>query len=403
MPKMNVFVINCTDFPNGGATSVHTKLFVGGLQKNGVNAFLLIPYGSHLANLTGNTKIIGHYANVPFCYMNKTTVLPKRSRFISMIWGMTRTATVILKKRNRLDAVILYNPDFIRFLPIIIISLFIKVPLFICAVEKMSIDSEYKGIKGYLRYVGAVFAEYLLPKLVNGYIVISTLLADYYKEKNTKLRILISPILVDPCQHIQDTQKYEQKYNAIFKRKKIILYSGGYDEKDGFQYILKAYEKIRSQRDDVMLIITGAPLPMDLINSIRENEKHIESNDYVNHLGFLERDELDYLIHRSDLLLVCRSNSAFANHGFPWKLGEYCMSKRPVIATKVGDLPLYFKDNESIYFAVSEDPESIYNKMDEVFNNYKESLRIGEKGYKIACEKFNYLIEMEKVARFIIQ
>jgi len=79
------------------------------------------------------------------------------------------------------------------------------------------------------------------------------------------------------------------------------------------------------------------------------------------------------------------------------------MSKRPVIATRVGDLPFYFKDNESIYFAIPENSKSIYSKMNEVFGNYKEALRIGEKGYEVACDRFNYLNETQKVARFIGQ
>jgi glycosyltransferase involved in cell wall biosynthesis len=401
MHMMNVFVISCIDFPNGAANSAYTKLFVDGLRKNGVNAFLIIPHGSHFSNLTENTRIIGHYANVPFIYMNKKTVLPPRFRSISMIKGIINTTVLILKKRKRLDAVIFYNPDFIRYLPIIVISLFIKVPFFIWAIEKMSVSSGYKGIKGFLRYIGALLSENILPKFIAGYIVISTFLADYYKEKNTKLKILLSPILVDPFQQFNVIQHYKQKYSTIFKEKKIILYSGSYGEKDGFHYILKAYEKLRNQRDDVMLVITGEPLPGSLNNLIRDKIKLVGLNDYVIHLGFLKRDELDYLISRADLLLVCRSNSAFANHGFPWKLGEYCMSKRPIIATKVGDLPLYFEDNVSVYFAIPENPESIYNKMNEVFNNYNEALKIGEKGYEVAREKFNYLSEMKKVARFI--
>lgn len=46
----------------------------------------------------------------------------------------------------------------------------------------------------------------------------------------------------------------------------------------------------------------------------------------------------------ADVLLMIRTNSSFANAGFPYKLGEYIATQNPVICTNVSDISLDLKN-----------------------------------------------------------
>jgi glycosyltransferase involved in cell wall biosynthesis len=101
------------------------------------------------------------------------------------------------------------------------------------------------------------------------------------------------------------------------------------------------------------------------------------------------------------LLLVCRINSEFAEYGFPWKLGEYLMTKNPVLGARVGDIEKYLTDREEIYLAEPEDSQSIYDKMCEVFAQYDKARVISENGYNKAVKVFDYIERTESVVKFI--
>jgi glycosyltransferase involved in cell wall biosynthesis len=94
-----------------------------------------------------------------------------------------------------------------------------------------------------------------------------------------------------------------------------------------------------------MLITTGKPSKCNPIESVLKLVNDMGLNNNFKHLGLVSSEELHLINSAADLLLVCRSNSKFANYGFPWKLGEYCMTSKPIITTRVGDIETYFKDN----------------------------------------------------------
>src|SRR5690606_35014547 len=98
-------------------------------------------------------------------------------------------------------------------------------------------------------------------------------------------------------------------------------------------------------------------------------------NDKVILTGFISSKELYCYNQLADLLFVCRSNSPFANHGFPWKLGEYCMTGKPIIATRVGDIEYYFKDGENMFIVNPEDSNAIADKVAYVFTDYPRDLK----------------------------
>jgi glycosyltransferase involved in cell wall biosynthesis len=396
---MNVYLIHCIDFPNGTAGSAHAKLIVQGMRKNKVNTTLIIPYGTTQSSHSNNTKLIGHQDGVPFYYSGGSTVLPKNYRFLFLVRAMIRTSILLFKKRKRLDSIIIGTPDFIIFLPIIIICIFSRIKFFIWTVELMSSNEEFRGIKGIIRYISALIAERIFPHLSDGYIVISSFLNQFYKKINSRQKLLISPILVDI--NYSPLKKQATKNDYGLTGKKIILYSGTFAEKDGFIFILESFAKLCSEVQDVMLVTTGNPVVSAVKEIIIQTSEDLNISDKVKHLGYLYRDELQQVMNIADILLVYRTKSIFAQYGLPWKLGEYCYFNKPIIASKIGDLPNYFEDLQSIFFVEPENPEALYKKMLYIFNNYSFALKVAQKGHDTALKKFDHINETKKIIEFI--
>jgi glycosyltransferase involved in cell wall biosynthesis len=401
---MSILLFACIDFPNGPATTAHCNLMVKGICKNGVSSFLIIPFGT--SNRVGQNHIMdkGHYYGVPYIIMSNKYDIHKSFRWINNIYGMIKSALLLYKRwrKHKQDIVIIYSTNLFRHFLIICFCLLLKIPLYPWEVEKESSNREFKGIKFRFSLFIAHFTEILLPKIAEGMIVISSYLNDYYGKYIPKERIILSPILVNPVdyQNIEhnNIDSFRKKYNG----KKIILYSGLFAEKDGISYILEAMNKFVSVFPDSILLITGkASGKYYLLSNIDNVVDALNLKNNFQYLGFVSREELKIIKNAADLLLVCRSNSIYANIGFPWKLGEYCMTAKPIIATKVGDIEKYFKDKENIFLADPEDSISIFLQMKIVFDNYPKALEVAQKGYEKACTVFNYQIETKRIINFV--
>lgn len=401
---MSILVFADIDFPNGMATTAHNSLLVKGFRENGMSSYLLIPFGSGNAKELNNYLIKGHHDGVPFFFLNRKTGLSKSHYMFNMIKGMCAASILIIKRwrKRKRDIVIMYSPDFIKYFMVIITCFLFGIKVFPMQVEKMSTQKNNPGSKKGFKGLSGNLSETLLPRFSSGIIVISSYLKNHYLKYFSEKKILVSPILVNPLANykIHNNQKIEE-FRAKYQKKRIIVYSGTFGEKDGFPFIIKAFKKFVSEDPDSILITTGKPSKNMPINKILEavNKEGLKNN--FKYLGLVSREELQLVNNAADLLLVCRSNSTFANYGFPWKLGEYCMTSNPIIATKVGDLEIYFKNNENIYISEPENYISIYNKMKLIFGDYQKAIKIAEKGYENACAVFNYQHETKKIIDFI--
>lgn len=103
------------------------------------------------------------------------------------------------------------------------------------------------------------------------------------------------------------------------------------------------------------------------------------------------------LLSNAEMLLLTRPNNKQAHYGFPTKLGEYLLSKRPVVVSRVGDIDAFLIDGVNAVLVQPDDIAEIANKMMWVSNNPSESNELGLKGYDCAISNFNNLTEVKKM------
>lgn len=171
--------------------------------------------------------------------------------------------------------------------------------------------------------------------------------------------------------------------------------------KEGVDILIQAFSIISNQFHSHKLYLVGpwhydTPGHKKLISKLGLDEKVFWMEEY-------KRDEIPCILKYADLLALSRPDSRQAQGGFPTKLGEYLASGNPVCATKVGEIPDYLTDGESVYFAEPGSVESFANAMRRALSNPEEARRVGANGRKVAETHFNKDIQAKILFDFLQQ
>ena len=119
--------------------------------------------------------------------------------------------------------------------------------------------------------------------------------------------------------------------------------------------------------------------------------------------GEFSRDAIPAIIKNASVLALPRPDSKQAQGGFPTKLGEYLATGNPVCATKVGEIPDYLVDGESVFFAEPGSVNSFAEAMRKALSNAAEAEQIGKKGLEVAQKHFNKDIQSKLLYHFLSQ
>ena len=181
-----------------------------------------------------------------------------------------------------------------------------------------------------------------------------------------------------------------------------IGYCGNPSHKDGIEDLFESFRIISKIDSSFELLIVGDSVNQ---NSVLEELKVILRNDNlldkVIFTGLIPYKEIPDMLHTCDVLVLARPSGIQADAGFPTKLGEYFACKKPVVITKVGDIPTYFGDEDNVLLAEPDNPDSIATKILWIKNNPGKAFIIAQNGYIWAMENLDYKTETAKFIDFL--
>ncbi|HBE41759.1 MAG TPA: hypothetical protein DDW27_11255, partial [Bacteroidales bacterium] len=184
--------------------------------------------------------------------------------------------------------------------------------------------------------------DFLNCKWADEIIVISYYLKNKYLKKG------VTKITLIPVTARINSGDNRKSFNKPLQ----IVYAGTFADKDGVSDIIRGFLEFKRSFKEAILILTGKSAQQEEYREKYRNERDLLFR------GFVEDNDFYPLLRNSDVLCMCRTESGFANAGFPFKLGEYLATGNPVICTKVSDVEYYLDENDA-YLIEPGNPQQI--------------------------------------------
>ena len=173
------------------------------------------------------------------------------------------------------------------------------------------------------------------------------------------------------------------------------------NNKDGVDELIKAFAITAKSHPGIKLYIIGTIPKKDEEKGNLRMIDNLGITNLVVFTGLLTASQMPQILKNAEVLALDRPDNKQAKYGFATKMGEYLLSERPVVVTKVGDFPLFLKDGESALLANPSDAEDFASKLNWALDNPSAAESIGKKGAEVAMREFNYLTESKKIAEVI--
>lgn len=391
MIKYNISIYTKSGFPYGLAPENFVRQMALGLKYNNQNVKIVLCQG-HRENIGINdTGILYEYLFFK--------VKPKNELFkiIELIGYFFQIPLFLLKDKlkNKTDFIILYGIEYFYLtFPIWCVTKILKIKLFRIVTDiydKSTIVPVWWKTPKYFFY--NLQAKWF-DKKFDGIICVSNFLYNKYLEnKNSKNKLIIIPHFIDIDSF--RIHSLEQKKENEIKR---IGYCGTVIPKNGIFELIKAVLIVIKEISNIELLIIGQ-VPNQYLKQIEKIINGVEKHFIF--LGQKTKDEIPKLLNSCDILVNPRKSGTFAEAGFPTKLGEYLACNRPVVATKVGDINLYFENKKELLLAEPDSPLEMAEKIKWLIENPTERDIIAANGFKWAKENLDYIISAKKLINFI--
>jgi glycosyltransferase involved in cell wall biosynthesis len=182
-----------------------------------------------------------------------------------------------------------------------------------------------------------------------------------------------------------------------------IFYTGQLYRRDMPDTMLSAMSRILEKHDHVQFVIGGK---MGVWPEARLFRQRVESDSVlrksVKFLGFISDTEYQNQLAQSDAFLLLHDNSWESKACFPTRLGEFLCTKKPVIVSGVGDIPLYLKDREHAYVLNPDDQlNALCEAVHHIIAEPGRALAIGLAGEQKAREVFGEDILGSRLGEFL--
>lgn len=171
-----------------------------------------------------------------------------------------------------------------------------------------------------------------------------------------------------------------------------LIYTGGLDRTRGITQMVEALELVDS-RVQVRLTLCGKFYPTNYEKKI----SNLKGFKKVNYLGWIQLNRIPELLRESDAAIVCFLPEPNHINAMPNKLFESMAACIPVIGSNF-TLWRYIIEGNNCGLCIDPlDPRSIASAIQNLIEHPKEARKMGENGYKIVNEKYNWANEERKL------
>jgi len=389
MTRKTIIIIGDSfTFPDGNAATNRVYTYARGFNESGVKAHIVCFRNDYLESYGGEVDGITFY--YPFRRASRSPYfIARRWHNILKYYNTVRLFKEI-KRDHDIMAVIGYTVRISTFMYAWFLSVVFRTNLIL---ERS--EHPLKETKNRIALVVGYIKTLIEARLSDGILCISDYLRKFYRSVGARERqLLIVPSTVD-------FTRFEGNFVPPFDFR-YICYCGSLTyTKDGVHILLESFSRITGRHPEVRLVLIGKADTSDDEQSLRALATRLEIDKRTHFTGVLSRDLIPAYLCNAEVLVLSRPKSIVADAGFPSKVTEYLSTGKPVVVTRVGEIPLYLTDNVNAFLAEPDDIDDFASKMDYVLSNYQSSLKVGIKGRELATSTFNYSYQSKRIIEFL--
>lgn len=393
---MNIIVLTTIPFPHGRASTHRLLSYLKGMVDLGhyIKVVCLIPR-ENLKEVK-NKLTEGVYESIAFKYMSHSTICPEKkiNKIFIKISGVFNAIVHLnkLNKQKKIDVILMGMTDSIT---IFIFYLFTRKFLIRFIHER----TEYPFVlppKSLLHHIDRYFYLNYILKLFDGIFVPTKALFKYFQQKvSSRTQLAIIPGMVKPNKFINNTDKTNEA-------SKYIAYCGDFGKnKDGIPILIDSFKIISKKFNNIKLYLIGDTRDKNVMKSLVQKVSDYKLDSKVVFTGRIDHNEMPKYLCNASLLALARPANKQAEGGFPSKLIEYLETGKPIIITKVGEIPDYLTDGVTAFLCEPGSVEEFAEKLDYALSNPELAKQIGLNGQKLIYSTFNYKTQAQKLINFI--
>lgn len=362
MRNLNVIYIGQLPFPSGPASTKRRRYMVDYMNSRDISNRVLVTF--HQSTMYFNPNV-GLYDKTEYAdispYIRRFNLL---SYYIHG-WRFLKKWYEKDKKNILIFHTVMNFMDFLFYL----YARKLGYKIVFDIVETSYLKAGIKSIKSYVYYWLNERFTALAKK--DGAFVISSRLLETHKRGQPSLPLCLLP---------NSTPMLCNAPKQMFHNPISVLYAGTYGDKEGVDYLIEGVIAANRPGIRFQLSLYGNA-PISLL-------KEYSDCPFVEFKGFVTDQELGDAMIEADVLAMVRTNTEFANYGFPFKLSEYLATGNVVIATKVGDVEDYLRDKVDAYLIEPESSDAVEQVLLYIADNPDEALQVAARGREIAERKF---------------
>ena len=376
-------------FPEGNAATNRVYTFAKGFHENGIEVFFICFRNDYVETVEDTINEIHYYH--PFYQTRRSRSFIKRRLFKFNKYFRTFRIIRSVNKNHKILAINLWTNRLLiqnyvfllsRVFRTIVIHEHSEHPL--RAFQKNIIEKMWGECKSFIG-----------TRLCDGIFCISQYLIDFYKNRSVKEeKMILIPSTVD-TERFTGVGVSPLPYNYI-------AYCGSLTiGKDGVDILIDSFSRLAFERTDIDLVLIGKGDSEFEEAAIKRQTVQLNLANRVHFVGQLSRTDVPAYLVGAKVLVLARPTSIVADAGFPSKLTEYLSTGKPVLVTRVGDIPLYLKDRENAFLSDPDSAEAFAIELRYILNNYEFALEVGGNGKRLTETIFNYNYQAKRMLEFI--
>lgn len=381
MPGINVVFIGNLLYPEGLAETKRFQHFVDGVMaESGNSAQILLLRQSHPGR--DDTRLQGEWRGVSYRTIGHDIGLNYRLplALLRYLFGGCRFLARA-RRRGLKDVVFLYGEPNLESFLFVIWARLLGYRIVVDIVEDAYFITTTAPLASRLKARSVVWATNHMHWFADGVVVISSYLRQKLEDiVRGRLPVQLIPISVDLSRVVNSP--------GGFHRPVKMLYAGNFGDKDGVENLIAAFEEVARQWPDIEFVMTGRG-SVARMASIRQRIQESPCAERIRYLGYLSDDEYFRVISDCDIPCVVRMPTEFADRGFPFKLGEYLATGRPVVAARVSDVEIYLKDRVNAMLVEPGSIAGIVAAINHLLTDEARALALGRAGREVAVENFS--------------